>query len=558
MDMDDANGSHPASTPRATTSGCDAGYSDTPYAFDGLAAVVLDDGGTVMQWTGTARDLTGFTAEEVCGRSVHELVADLPEELRRPLHKPQSGRVRLRHRCGNTIDVTFRATKVNGSHDVLVLAAPAHHVASHEQGAALLRALAAQNRIMVALHDTELTLVRTNSMPGTVNGRRACPGSRLGDMLCTQDAEDLEAVLRRVLATRVPVVRRIQRVRWRHDPACQQVLSLSAFRLENAQGQPTGVAALYVDDSDQLRARRHLDLTREVAEHVGRSLNVVRTAQELANVLVPAIGDLVAVDLAQAVFEGEEPPGRPGGGDLHLRNAAMAPAGALWPAGIKPGGLVPPLPDHPLWRSFRHGETLTLSLEDYAAAIGEPRLIEFLVPQGCHSVMVAPLHTRGLTLGDISVWRTGRSAPFTDDEADLLRQIASQGALAIDNTRRYTREHRAAVALQQRLLPPATTDTAAAETAGIHLPAGGGPGIGGDWFDAIALPSLRVALVAGDVVGHGIPATATMGRLRTAIQTLADLELEPDELLARMADLVQRLAAEAPPGDHDIVGGTCL
>ncbi|MDX2642202.1 SpoIIE family protein phosphatase [Streptomyces sp. PA03-1a] len=552
MDMKDANNAYSASTPRATTSGCDPGYGGTPYAFDGLAAVVLDDRGTVVQWTGTARDLTGFTAEEVCGRPVHELVAD----LRRPLHKPQSGQVRLRHRCGNTIDVTFRATKVDGSQDVLVLAVPAHHVANHEQGAALLRALTAQNRIMVALHDTELTLVRTNSTPGTVNGRRVCTGSRLGDMLCTKDAENLEDVLRRVLATGVPVVRRNQRVRWRHDPARQQVLSLSAFRLENAQGHPTGVAALYVDDSDQLRARRHLDLTREVAEHVGKSLNVVRTAQDLANVLVPAIGDLVSVDLAQAVFEGEEPPG--GGGDLHLRNAAMAPAAALWPAGIKPGGLVPPLPDHPLWHSFRQGETLTLSLEDYAAAIGEPRLIEFLVPQGCDSVMVAPLHTRGLTLGDISVWRTGRSAPFTDDEADLLRQISSQGALAIDNARRYTREHRAAVALRQRLLPPATTDTAAAETAGIHLPAGGDPAIGGDWFDAIALPSLRVALVAGDVVGHGIPATATMGRLRTAIQTLADLELEADELLARMADLVQRLAAEAPPGDHDIVGGTCL
>nr|WP_323136487.1 ATP-binding SpoIIE family protein phosphatase [Streptomyces sp. NBC_01446] len=139
-----------------------------------------------------------------------------------------------------------------------------------------------------------------------------------------------------------------------------------------------------------------------------------------------------------------------------------------------------------------------------------------------------------------------------------MRQIASRGALAIDNARRYTREHRAAVVLQQRLLPPATTDSPAAETAGVYLPAGGGAEISGDWYDAIALPSLRLALVAGDVVGHGMPASATMGRLRAAIQTLADLELEPDELLTRLADLVQRLAAEAPAGDHDIIGGTCL
>ncbi|WP_435224258.1 ATP-binding SpoIIE family protein phosphatase [Streptomyces sp. Tue6028] len=139
-----------------------------------------------------------------------------------------------------------------------------------------------------------------------------------------------------------------------------------------------------------------------------------------------------------------------------------------------------------------------------------------------------------------------------------MTQIASRCALAIDNARRYTREHRAAVALQKRLLPPATTETPAAQTASVDRPAGGGAEISGDWYDAIALPSLRVALVAGDVVGHGMAASATMGRLRAAIQTLADLELEPDELLTRTADLVQRLAAEAPPGDNDIVGATCL
>ncbi|MFD8813604.1 SpoIIE family protein phosphatase [Streptomyces sp. NPDC059627] len=112
--------------------------------------------------------------------------------------------------------------------------------------------------------------------------------------------------------------------------------------------------------------------------------------------------------------------------------------------------------------------------------------------------------------------------------------------------------------MQERLLPPATTDTPAAETAGVYLPAGGGAEIGGDWFDVIPLPSLRLALVVGDVVGHGMHATATMGRLRTAVQSLADLEPEPEELLAHVADLVQRLAAEAPPGHDDTVGATCL
>ncbi|MGI5143584.1 SpoIIE family protein phosphatase [Streptomyces sp. CA-106110] len=536
----------------------DSGGTGRAYRFDGLAAAVLDNRGSVVRWSRAAEDLTGVTAEEVCGHPVLELVADLPDDLRSATQMPASGRVRLLHQCGNIIDVTFRAIEVDDAEEFLVLAAPTHHVADHEQGAALLRALSSQNRITIALHDMDLATVQTNATPGTFDDRPVQPGTRLCDVLCAEDAETLEAVLRQVLETGAPVVRQKQQVSWRHDPARRHALCLSAFRLEDARGRPTGVAALYIDSTDALRARRNLDLAREVAEQVGKSLDVVRTAQDLADVLVPAFGDLAAVVLAQSVFDGDKPPKQLGGGDLHLRTAALAPTTAAWPAGSRCGAPVPPLSDHPLLRSSQHGKTVVYGRDDFIALMGGPQPAESVLPKDAHAVMVAPLYARGLTLGHIVVWRTGRSDPFTEDETDLMTQIASRGALAIDNARRYTREHRAAVALQQRLLPPATTDTPAAETAGVYLPAGGGADISGDWYDAIALPSLRLALVAGDVVGHGMPASATLGRLRAAIQTLADLEMEPDELLTRIADLVQRLAAEAPPGDHDSIGATCL
>ncbi|KUN89891.1 protein phosphatase [Streptomyces bungoensis] len=558
MDPSDVENADPAGAFRGATSVSGAGPGGRPPAFDGLAAAVLDDRGTVVGWTGTAQDLTGFCADEVHGRPVRELVADLPHDPRRAAHVPATGRVRLRHQCGNTIDVTFRTTRVSGSADFLVLAAPTPHVADHRHGAALLRALSAQNRITIALHDTDLTTVQTNAMPDTPDGRPIQPGARLGDVLCAEDAESIEAVLRQVLETGAPVIHRNQRVSWRHHPARRHALSLSAFRLEDTRGRPAGVAALYIDDTDQLRARRQLDLAHAVAERVGGSLDVVRTAHDLADALVPTFGDLAAVDLADAVFDGDEPAERLGGGDPHLRNAALAPATADWPPGIQRGNLVPSLSDHPLLRRFQHGETVVYHRDDYIALIGGPHSAEQFLPHDIQAVMVAPLHARGLTLGAIVVWRTGPSESFTADEVDLMRQIASRGALAIDNARRYTREYRAAVALQQRLLPPATTDTPAAETAGVYLPTDRGGGTSGDWYDAIPLPALRLALVAGDVIGRGIPASATMGRLRAAIQTLADLELEPDELLTRLADLVQRLAAEAPPGDHDVMGATCL
>ncbi|MEV7977621.1 SpoIIE family protein phosphatase [Streptomyces sp. NPDC086519] len=558
MDTSNVENADPAGASQGATSVSGTSPGVRLPAFDGLAAAVLDDRGAVVGWTGTAQDLTGFCADEVHGRPVRELVADTPHGLRRAMSPPATGRVRLRHRCGNTIDVTFRTTRVSGSAGFLVLAAPTPHVADHQHGAALLRALSAHNRITVALHDTDLTTVQTNATPDALDGRPVQPGARLGDVLCAEDAESIEAVLRQVLETGVPVMHRSRRVSWRHHPARRHALSLSAFRLEDSRGRPAGVAALYVDDIDQLRARRQLDLAHAVAERVGGSLDITRTAQDLADVLVPTFGDLAAVDLAEAVFDGDEPAERLGGGDLHLRNAALAPATAAWPPGIRCGNLVPPLSDHPLLLRFQRGETVVYDRDEFVALIGGRQLVGQFLPHGTRAVMVAPLHARGVTLGAIVVWRTGPSEPFTEDEVDLMRQIASRGALAIDNARRCTREHRAAVALQQRLLPPATTDTPAAETAGVYLPTGRGAGTSGDWYDAIPLPALRLALVAGDVIGRGIPASATMGRLRAAIQTLADLDLEPDELLTRIADLVQRLAAEAPPGDHDVMGATCL
>jgi serine phosphatase RsbU (regulator of sigma subunit) len=101
----------------------------------------------------------------------------------------------------------------------------------------------------------------------------------------------------------------------------------------------------------------------------------------------------------------------------------------------------------------------------------------------------------------------------------------------------------------------------AVEVASRYLPADIHHGAGGDWFDVIPLSGARVALVVGDVVGHGINAAATMGRLRTAVHTLANLDLPPDELLAQLDDLVIRLTEQ--DGDTQgpataVLGATCL
>ncbi|MGW0418899.1 hypothetical protein [Streptomyces sp. NPDC003015] len=119
---------------------------------------------------------------------------------------------------------------------------------------------------------------------------------------------------------------------------------MSAVRLEDAAAHPAGVAVLSTDMTEQQRARRHLDLLREAAIRVGGSLDVEPTAQQLAEVVAPALGSLEVVDLAEAVLEGGEPWKWSGGGDLHLR--AVGSATGEWPGRIQRGEPIPPLPDH--------------------------------------------------------------------------------------------------------------------------------------------------------------------------------------------------------------------
>ncbi|MEU4895138.1 SpoIIE family protein phosphatase [Streptomyces sp. NPDC044780] len=539
-------------------------HTDTGFSLlNTIAAAVLDAQGAVLWWSRAAAELLDRPAAEVCGHPVGHLLAEesacRAEAAGNAM--PTAGRALLRHRSGGKVEVAFRTLPMEVSSHLLVLAAPTRHVTDWEQGAALLRALLAQDRIGIGIYDADLRSVRTNITPDRDDGPALSPGGRLAQVTSAPDAETAETVLRQVLATGVPLVEQEQPMRSPQARERQRFVSLSAVRLEDTQGHPVGVAALSTDATERQRVRRHLELSHQASVSIGRSLDVQRTAQDLVDVLVPALGDLAWVNLAEAVLNGDEPPKFLGGGELHLRRAAVASATGPWPAAmLQPGATVPHIMDWPGLRTLQSGEAFILP--DRASAIATyestPDLIPLLIPERGHSVALAPLAARGLMLGTVAVWRTERTEPFADEDADLLAEIASRAALSVDTARRYTREHRAAVALQQRLLPRAGTDTPAAETAGLYLPAGGGAEISGDWFDVIPLPSLRTALVVGDVVGHGLPATATMGRLRTAVQTLADLELEPEELLTHLDDLVQRLAGESAPEHQDAFGATCL
>ncbi|WP_329389402.1 SpoIIE family protein phosphatase [Streptomyces sp. NBC_01351] len=306
-----------------------------------------------------------------------------------------------------------------------------------------------------------------------------------------------------------------------------------------------------------VEARRRLELLAEASTRIGTTLDVTRTARELAEIAVPALADYVTVDLPEAVLRGDEPavPGR----DLHRTVVhGIRDDCPFYPAGrhveLRPG--------NPVRRCLTEGHTF---LEpELASAAGwiaqDPERARRIMALGVHSLIAVPLLARGVLLGIASFYRAQDPAPFGDDDSRLAQELAARAALCIDNARRYTREHTLALALQRSLLPRGLPDQGAVEVAHRYLPAESG--VGGDWFDVIPLSGARVALLVGDVVGHGLHAAATMGRLRTAARNFAELELAPDELLTHLDNLLVRLDREEgddhSTGSIGIVGATCL
>ncbi|MEU6485728.1 SpoIIE family protein phosphatase [Streptomyces sp. NPDC046887] len=302
-------------------------------------------------------------------------------------------------------------------------------------------------------------------------------------------------------------------------------------------------------------ARERLQLLYEAGVRIGTTLDVVRTAEELAEVAVGRFADFATVELLDPVLRGEEPTGE----RTEMRRAAVRGVRADHP--LQPvGDLVRcALPTTPMAAALASGHAVLepdLSLADGWRA-QDPAGADAALAYGVHSLLAVPLQARGVVLGMANFWRSEQPAPFEAEDLAFAEELAARAAVAIDNARRYTREHAMAVTLQRSLLPHSLPEQDAVEAAYRYLPAQAG--VGGDWFDVIPLPGARVALVVGDVVGHGLHAAATMGRLRTAVHNFSALDLPPDELLGHLDELVSRIdQEEGGAGVAAVTGATCL
>ncbi|WP_170222949.1 SpoIIE family protein phosphatase [Nonomuraea turkmeniaca] len=536
------------------------------------AVVVIDTEGTVIGWTPAAEELLGYRAAEILNRSGALLLT--PEraaawDARYGDQEHWSGFAEARHRDGTRILVHVEGDRLvtPGEQPGWLVAVTPATAGPTGRACSWVEPLIRRTPVAMAIWDRDLRCVWLNAAAEGL--RTVFPHYELGRSLTEplpgSRTEAAQEAMRTVLTSGVPQLDR--EARWTSvDLHEDRTLSTSLFRLDGVDGRPLGVCSVAIDISHS-RSRDRLALLREASVRIGSTLDVRKTAQELADLAVPALADYVTVDLAESVLPDTAPLQRLAATELRIpafRRAGVASIHEGIPESLwSLGQVVFVPPSSPFTEVLLSGHSHFEPVMNTSAGTWldqDPERAEVINDTGMHSLVVVPLKARGDILGVAVFVRHDNPEPFTRDDLILAEELGTRAALSLDNARQYTRERTAALALQRDLLPRNLTGGGAVDVVSHYLPSGVHDGVGGDWYDAIPLRDGRVALVIGDVTGHGINAAATMGRLRTAVRTLAYLGLPPDELLANLDDLVVRLAEEdaGPDGFPDAEGATCV
>jgi PAS domain S-box-containing protein len=533
-----------------------------------VAAFVLDYDGRVTLWSPEAEQLFGYTPDEILGHSGARLVApenfalvtELFEQVR--AGEAWAGVFPVRHKDGTDQYVEFRNMRLDdadGRIYALGMGADVTTVRGVETDLAISNSLVEQSPIAIAVFDPDLRLVRANQAEVEMTGipEAAMLGLRAGEIAPDIDSEALETAMREVLATGRPLIDRQLTGRTAADPDHDHAWSVSYYRLDDPAGQVVGLAASAIDVSERVRqtneiaeARGRLALIAEAGTRIGTTLDLSQTARELADVAVPRLADMAAVDVLDSVLRGrtsaDEAMADDGSAQFRaLAVAAESPTDAIH-AADPVGELASYGPTRLITKSVRQGKPVLVRQVDARMMRRIARNDEatgVLLASGAHSYLAAPLIARGDVLGTLSLFRTTNQRPFNDEDRTLACELAARAAISIDNARLYAAERETALALQRSLLPQAPPEIDGMEIAFRYLPAVSD--VGGDWFDVLPLKDGKVGLIVGDVMGKGVQAAAIMGQLRTATRAFAQLGLAPDELLRHLDDIPVTLGGES-------------
>ncbi|MEU8723093.1 SpoIIE family protein phosphatase [Streptomyces antimycoticus] len=528
-----------------------------------VAAVALDVEGRIALWSPEAEQLFGYRAAEALGRRADKLLVHPKDRsaavelfARVRAGDTWAGVFPVRRPDGSTLKVDFRTMGLRDAHGegyALGLAADEGTVRRLETDLAVSGFLIGQSPVGLAVFDTELRWLRANPALQRMNSitEPQVRGLRVGEALPGLDCEAIEAAMRHVLEFGEPLLDQQSIGRTPADPDHDHAWSESYYRLEDPSGRILGVAVSIMDISRRHRetseiaeARERLAVIADASVRVGTTLDLRRTAQELADVTVPRLADLAAVDVLDSVVHREATPRVWTDGSARFRALAVAagyPTDAVH-AADPVGEIARYDPTRLITQCVREARPILVphvTEQDVRRIARDDDAGRVLLREGVHSYIAAPLIARGSVLGTLSLHRTINPRPFDEEDLTLACELAIRAALCIDNARLYARERDAALTLQRSLLSQQPRDLDGLEIASRYLPAVSAAG--GDWFDVLPLPDGRVGLVVGDVMGKGIHAAAIMGQLRTATRAFSRLELPPAQVLCHLDEITPSL-----------------
>ncbi|GEJ98051.1 SpoIIE family protein phosphatase [Streptomyces sp. 1-11] len=537
----------------------DAMWQSSPpgsiYDYIRVASFSIGPGGLVDQWSLRAEQLFGITAERAVGMDPIEAFvdSDLRERSQRKMAEILDGRewtgvVPFRMPDGpdgdrgeeGLAEVYVMPTRTaEGERAAVCIVVDVRTLRSIETDLAASQAIFGQSPFGFLLIDPDLRVRRANMrfasvFGGTPDDHR---GKGVHDYLPRAEADRVSATLRRVLETGDSITD-MHVTGFVPGSEERRHWSVNLYRVHSGSGRPIGIAWLGTDITarraaarEAAAARRNLALLNEAGARIGNSLDLETTARELLDVVVPGFCDLATVDLYQGLLTGDEAPPGLTDGSAELRRVAFASA----------------VSDAPLSGS---GDAVAVGAVHHfpfnspcADALRTARPQHVPPEDGglVQSTLAVPMVAHDTVVGLARFARTKGSEPFGDRDRDLAVELAARAAVCIDNARLYRREHERALILQRSLLPPGDPEASGLDIACRYLPGNAATEVGGDWFDVIELPGHRTALVVGDVMGRGLRAAVAMGELRTAVRTLALLDLEPAEVLSALDEIARGL-----------------
>ena len=300
---------------------------------------------------------------------------------------------------------------------------------------------------------------------------------------------------------------------------------------------------------------------------IGGALDLDQLAPELVNILVPHFCNSAGLLILENLLGDNDHEDAARGGTRFVRRLALAydDGDPGWQAAFPVGEILRYPPNSIYTRCLDTSEAVSVVMTDEEAqelAAAWLRIPVARLISGT-SMLALPVMAGDALLGLFVCVRRQGFHRFDAYDTEMGMEFASRAALFVDGARRYGRERATALTLQRSMLPTGLSHPASVEVRHRYLPGSKLIEVGGDWYESIDLPGGRVALVVGDVAGHGVRAAVTMGRLRTAIKTLAMLELPPAETLQRLDDLMHELGVFEPHfatcvyAVYDTVDGTC-